>query len=405
MLTNVPEIRPHTVIITGADTPTGLTTARALKGMGLSLVGVAADPQAPCCLSNIWDQIIPVTLDPEVQAQELLALGRSLVDEIGVKPLLLFSQDSMVIEASRLQTSFEACFNFVLPARSAMSRLMDKTLFHLWAEEQGYRVPKSKIVASYDQLEEYLDEYTFPCILKPLVRTPDWDHFNSNDKFVYLNQKQDIRDYRHYQKLFAMVDRYVLQEWIPGGDEQVFFCLFSVDANGHVLDGFSGRKLLQWPLLGGSTAVCIDWPDPELLSMSQEILLAAGLRGLGSIEYKRHAETGHYYITEPTVGRNDYQSFVAVEAGHNMTRALISSMLGLDAATSPPQTPVIWIDEISSIRALRKRGLRSGELRKMLHLLWVRRRVLLIARIFDLQPFLKLVGRLIYRFAQNKKRR
>jgi len=35
-----------------------------------------------------------------------------------------------------------------------------------------------------------------------------------------------------------------------------------------------GRKLFQWPVAGGSTALCVDLDDPVLLDLSRGIMSA-----------------------------------------------------------------------------------------------------------------------------------
>ena len=76
----------------------------------------------------------------------------------------------------------------------------------------------------------------------------------------------------------------------------------------------------------GSTAICTDFKSPELEALSKALMVDACLKGLGSVEFKFNRNDGRYLITEPTIGRNDYQSFVAVCAGHNLTGKLVESV-------------------------------------------------------------------------------
>ncbi|MCH8505572.1 MAG: hypothetical protein LAT50_14785 [Ectothiorhodospiraceae bacterium] len=70
-------MKKHTVIITGADTPTGLTTARALRQLPVHCIGITARPDAPICHSRAWDELVHAEADANGQIAELLALAES----------------------------------------------------------------------------------------------------------------------------------------------------------------------------------------------------------------------------------------------------------------------------------------------------------------------------------------
>ena len=42
------------VVITAADIPVGLGLARALRGLGVPIYGLASDRDSPCCRSSAW---------------------------------------------------------------------------------------------------------------------------------------------------------------------------------------------------------------------------------------------------------------------------------------------------------------------------------------------------------------
>jgi len=197
-------------------------------------------------------------------------------------------------------------------------------------------------------------------ICKPLVRTAAWDRRYPHDKFIMLRDGDDYERMLADGRLFEWAPRYLLQQWIPGDDTEVFFCLFLYDERGIEVASLPGRKLFQWPVAGGSTALCVDLDDPVLLDLSRGIMSATGVTGLCSIEFKRHADTGDYYITEPTVGRNDLQSFIANMSGINLTRRYVEYLLDLPGLVQHVQRPGCWMDELSMLRLLRsstQRGL------------------------------------------------
>ncbi len=342
------------VIITGADTPTGLTTVRSLRDHSVECWGVVADRSAACCQSRYWTQIEVITGDPAGQIRSLAELGSMAMKRSGQKPLLLFSQDEWVLRASENRELLSECFRMVLPERGDLMRLMDKTMFHDWATLGGYPLPRSAIVSSGDEMREVADKLEPPFVVKPLVRTARWDAAYSNRKFITCSSKQNSYDLPGLsESLFDLSPRYIMQEWIAGDDEDVVFCLLCADETGKILDAFTGRKLWQWPPLTGSTAICTDFKSPELEALSKALMVDACLKGLGSVEFKFNRNDGRYLITEPTIGRNDYQSFVAVCAGHNLTGRLVESVFNLPVASKRQARGAVWIDEIAALRRVR----------------------------------------------------
>ena len=240
---------------------------------------------------------------------------------------------------------------------------------------------------------EAIEKVGLPCILKPLVRTPKWDIAYPDRKFLSCESDVDAdRILVEADRLFDLSPRYVLQQWIPGEDGDVLFCLLAFGPGGELLETFTGRKLWQWPPLTGSTAICTSHECREIEELSQRILRAAGYRGLGSVEFKLNPDTMEYLVTEPTVGRNDYQSYVAVHAGNNMTGRLVESVFGVQSSRRRRTRRVIWMDEWSAMRHANSE--RGGFIRlfRILSRYLVWNKCFLMFDIRDMRPFRKQLG-------------
>jgi predicted ATP-grasp superfamily ATP-dependent carboligase len=171
--------------------------------------------------------------------------------------------------------------------------------------------------------------------------------------------------------LFEACDSYVVQEWIEGNDSDVHFCLVCRDRSGRELAYQTGRKLLQWPVGTGNTAICTTTDDPALHRLAEQVLDRAGLVGLGSVEVKRDRRDGGYYITEPTVGRPNLQSNVATAAGLNMAVVAYRDACDMPAVTDGARRRnAIWLNERNLLEALvvaaRRRQLNLVELGRAL---------------------------------------
>jgi D-aspartate ligase len=145
----------------------------------------------------------------------------------------------------------------------------------------------------------------------------------------------------------------ITQEWIEGGDSDVYFCL-QYRSRSSPTYSFVGRKICQWPPLVGGTASCVSAPEvyDELVAMTEKFFAQVGFVGIGSMEYKRDSRDGRFYMVEPTVGRTDYQEEVATLNGVNLPFAAYCAEIGRAySPSSSLSTPRIWRDKPSYLNA------------------------------------------------------
>jgi D-aspartate ligase len=123
----------------------------------------------------------------------------------------------------------------------------------------------------------------------------------------------------------------VIQEWINGGDDRVAYCLTYYDRQSQPLALYAGRKLRQWPIDCGVTALAEPAPRAwagDLIDITDAIFRKVGYRGLGSIEFKMRPESDEPVIMEPTVGRTNKQNEIAVVNGQNIPSIAYFDMVG-----------------------------------------------------------------------------
>jgi predicted ATP-grasp superfamily ATP-dependent carboligase len=336
-----------TVLIIGADLQTGYTTARSLANLDIQLIGLCSNPRSRFCRSGLWDHIVTVDRSMGAHLEKLIALGKSSSH----KSVLFTAQDSVVQLIADNMDELRKYYEFVFPKTSAVDLLTDKTAFHQWAIEHGFPVPESYIAESESELDWVLRNIRFPVVIKPLFRTEAWVKKSGIHKVFKLNHKEEIKDIGF--NLLETAPRLLIQRWIPGGDGNVHFCLMYIDRNGREIGYYTGRKLLQWPILTGNTAIGVGTFNHKVHELARDVLLKAELRGLGSLEVKKSDEDNRYYITEPTVGRNNYQSYLAVAGGVNLTQiAFYDAINDHRGIVLGERKKATWIDEHNATQAI-----------------------------------------------------
>ncbi len=329
-----------TVLVFGAQHPTGLMTARSLRGCGAEIIGLAFG-DSPCLRSSIWSSLIILEQNPEA----LLQAVRKIAEERSGSVLLLPAGDESVKILSDHRYELPPSCILVLPESATVDLLLDKSRFYSWAEAHGFSVPKTLEVTCFPELDAVIKEIGYPLLLKPLYRDTVWEQKFPDNKVFILETAADSEQLP--RNLFAVAPVMLAQQWIPGTDADVYFCLVCYDQQGKLINHFCGRKLMQWPPLGGSTAVAISDKKEKSRELTQAIFDTVGYQGLGSVEYKKDPRNGKLYIMEPTVGRNDFQSYLAVTGNVNLTRLAYYNALGVPQQPAGQRRPSSWICEPS----------------------------------------------------------
>lgn len=376
----------YPVFITAADHPTGLITARALLGSGAQVIGFCQNKTTPACRSNRWSALHTLGDHEDLLNSNLIAVRRSFEQ----KPVLMPIQDDLVHWISKNRSFYEKYFLFNLPSEETVDLLLDKAEFHNWAAKNGFTVPESYILSEFNEAATRIREFGYKAIIKPYLKTEKWNRSNPADKVFKITSKEDL--YKVGENIFATCPKIVVQRWIPGGDENIFFCLTYFDKNGNDLGYFTGRKLYQWPVHCGSTAVAVSEANQEIMETTREIFRRANYRGLGSIEFKKNPEDGKYFIIEPTVGRNDLQSYVSVQMGLNFTRFALDDLVGDRTQSFRPSvntaTQTLWINEETVLDSIRRRPEKTiGPLNYLLRRLFDGKVSFAYLHLKDLGPF------------------
>jgi predicted ATP-grasp superfamily ATP-dependent carboligase len=237
-----------------------------------------------------WDQLIHVANYNEI-VEKLVEFGTLQKH----KSALFVSADNLVKVISDNRDILRQYYSFLLPEKNVIDCFLDKTSFHEWAMQNGMKVPESYICSSYEELDSCLERISFPVIIKPFEKTEKWDQLSPAYKTIQLHCKSEIDTIPF--DLFVAASKILVQQWIPGGDRNVYFCLVCYNGNGQKMADFTGRKLFQWPVLCGSTAAAIGEENEEVGRMTEEIFNLVKYQGLGSVEFS--SDDGHLHLNRP----------------------------------------------------------------------------------------------------------
>jgi len=305
--------------------PAGLGVVRALGRRGTPVLGVSSNFADPASHTRFCGKVSC----PDIDGPPLLDTLLSISQRFDRPPVLFLSGDLCVRLVSHHREELQSRYRFLLPAKDKVELLLDKGLFTAYALENHLPIPatfRASDVAGVRRVAAVVD---YPCIVKPVFRNQRWEKTPTPKAFTASSRDQLLAV---YDRIVGLQKDVVIQEWIPGPDSEIYFCLVYFDGSGTPLVHFEGRKLFQWVPACGSTAIAEPVACDAVQAESLRFLQAIGFKGMVSVECKRDPRDGRFKIMEPTVGRPNLQSDTATACGINIPCIVYDDLAGVPAA-------------------------------------------------------------------------
>ena len=328
------QTRLPAVVVGGGLNALGIV--RSLGQAGIPVIVVDHDPKSPAMRSRYGRKQLCAALEGEVFVNCLLALAEGRPGKL----MLFVTEEKSVNEISVSRATLAPRFFLRLPEHERLMALMHKQGFQELAERVGAPVPRTVRLQGLDDLP-LAAKLTYPCVFKPSQK--DYAYGARFKKAYKVASPAEVAEL--YAQIHPVTADMVVQEWIEGSDADVYFCLQYVGQDGNPVSSFAGRKIRAWPPRIGGTASCTAAWDvaDELREMTTTFFRQVEFTGMGSMEYKRDARDGRFYMVEPTVGRTDFQEEVASLNGVNIPQAAYLYESGLaPVAPGRSATPQIW---------------------------------------------------------------
>ena len=200
----------------------------------------------------------------------------------GSDDYLLFFVDNWSV----LSISYKATFE---TNKKVLSSCLAKTKMYEIAKKANVSIPSTFYSpVNTSQITDY------PVIIKPsLKKTDTVDVVKDGFRIRKSRNKEELEDAINILKTLD-VD-YVVQQYIPGGDETLFTAgIFAY--KGALIAIATGRKLRQFPPELGECSLGELVNEPVLESVTAKLLNQAKLTGICQVEYKKYKE--QFYLME-----------------------------------------------------------------------------------------------------------
>ena len=211
------------------------------------------------------------------------------------------------------------------------------------AQHHGVPVPATLLPRSVREAVQLADRIGFPLMLK----SSDGARLGARalPKMVVVRTERELMD--NFARLEDPSDdsNLMLQEYIPGGDDDVWMFNGYFDPRSHCVAGFTGKKLRQHPVGTGATSLGICSRNDVVHQLMSRFLGEIAYQGIIDIGLRYDARDGQYKLLDvnPRIGAT-FRLFVGAD-GTDVVRLLYLDLTGAPLPVTEPVEGRKWLDE------------------------------------------------------------
>jgi predicted ATP-grasp superfamily ATP-dependent carboligase len=298
----------------------GLDIIRDLTKHGVPVLALDANHRALGLHSRLAAGM--VCPDPKQDEEAFVSFLEDLGRRLPRRAVLFPTHDEYIWPISRHAERLETGFIIPFSRWETMQRLHDKQEQLEAAWRCGVDTPKTVFVDSEADLERGADEIGFPAIFKPVESLA-----------FKLRFHRHVLRIESHDELASVYERandcgtLMMQEIVPGGDDELYTLGSYLDAESRVLAAFTGHKLRQHPPVFGHCRMAVSVWVPEMAEAGVRLLQELGYHGVSQVEFKRDARDGRYRLMEINA-RHWMWHALATDSGVNLSYAAYADAVG-----------------------------------------------------------------------------
>lgn len=300
----------YKILITDAGHKNSLACVRSLGRKG-SLVGCSSTSSAfrnKCFYSKYCRHlhVLDKSTDIDAYAEKLI----SLLDEENYDVLIPVGLTSC-LAASKYKEELSAYAKLVIADWDMMQVASNKDKTMEFADDLGIPIPKTTVIRSEPELKNIKD---FPVVIK--------SSDDSRSSVRYANNNSElIKNYNELRDVSRT--SIIVQEYISG-----FGCgFYGIYNKGDLKAHFMHKRLKEFPLTGGPSALAESYFDDELYSLGKKLMDNLKWNGPVMVEFKYDINNKCYKLIE--INPKLWGSLdLTIAAGVDVPKMLVDIALG-----------------------------------------------------------------------------
>ena len=330
---------------------TGLGIARSLGEHGVPVIGLSASRGIYGNFTR-YARIIACP-DSRHEPEKLLRFLLQFGPKLGQTGVLFPTRDDDLIFLDRYRNELSPHFRLAIPEKSVLYACLNKWETYLWTQRIGVAAPRCWLVRDEFELSRFLDEISYPCVLKAVAahqwrQGDNWRIVGARKAIGVDSRKALLAEY----SVIAQAGKEVLiQEMIAGGDESLAIAACYLDSSGRWVAGFNTRKLVQSPEIFGTGCIVQATDRPEVTDSAIRLLEEMRFTGVAEVEFKWDAADRKYKLIEINPRCWD-QHRLGSTCGIDLAYLSYCEQAGLPRPKLQPQRSAVkWIAEDTFVTA------------------------------------------------------
>ena len=332
----------HPAIVLQVSWANGLDIIRDLATAAVPLLAIDDNPRALGLHSRLAAGM--VCPDPREDEEAFVVFLEQLGPRLPQRAVLFPTHDQYIWPISRHARRLEPWYLIPFSRWETMQRLHDKREQLETAQRVGVDIPKTVFVDDDDDLARGADEIGFPAIFKPVESLAFKTRFRRHVLEI-ASRDELLRVYDKVRDCGTLM----LQDIVPGGDEELYTLGSYLDAQSRPLAQFTGHKLRQHPPRFGHVSMAVSLWVPELAEAGLRLLHELGYHGVSQVEFKRDPRDGRYRLMEVNARHWMWHS-LATACGVNLSLTAYRDAIGDPYVARRQNDGLKWVVSLTDAR-------------------------------------------------------
>jgi D-aspartate ligase len=257
-----------------------------------------------------------VVPDPAGREDALLRLLLEMGEALPGRAVLVPTSDAFILFVAKYAGPLSKRFDFNVADHDTVLTLANKRLQYDFALEHHVPIPET-FYPSDMPIEAIARETRYPCIIKPYF-SHLWKKYTDGLRGVRWGKVAEVRSREGLLSTYAEMEKsgldFLIQDKIPGTDDELYDLLAYLDRNSEPLAAFTKHKIRCYPLEFGVSSIAVGQWEPELARHGLDFVMALKYRGIVSPEFKRDPRDGEFKLMEVNP-RSILTTYLAVCSG------------------------------------------------------------------------------------------
>ena len=260
---------------------TGLGIGRSLGRNKIQVFGLDYKKDVGFYSKYIKATICP---DPVNDEQKFLDFLISFADKFKYKSVLFIASDNFLKVISKNRDKLKKYFFINLPDNIVIESISDKYKQYQLILKADIPFPMTYFPKNMEEVYSIKDKIKYPAFLKAKEVTSWRKIIGGGVKgFILKNPDELVEKYNY---ILGKGLEVIVQELIPGSDNNIFQYIAYVTQNGEFLLEFNYRKIHQNPIHFGFGSMVESVYFPDLMEIGKKFFKSINFRGVGTVEFK-----------------------------------------------------------------------------------------------------------------------